>query len=379
MAETFIEAARTLSDRVAVKPGGDRAKAHCDALLAEMRAASLLSVSVPKRLGGPGLEVADIARITFEIARQSGSAGLIYAMHMSQAYSVTTHGTGPFFDALMERMLLGQLLIASGTSEKGPGGDILTSLCDVVPDGAGGNTVDKESPNISYIDHADLILVTANRVSAKGRKKQVLIAADVVRDDFTPGRDTDFLGMRGILNRPWAFRIEFRDEAVFDADFAGLARETMTPSIQIFWAALWSGLAWHMIDRAKAFVATEVDDATETAAVIQHDLTRLVDMHHGMNTMIRDAIHAYEARSAARDMGFGLSAQINRLKVNASELLVQIATRSLAIVGIRGYATGGPYTLAEPIADALSAPIMVSNTRLTMNTAKIERFVDERL
>lgn len=371
--------ARSLSERIDVKPGPGREKAHCDALIAEMRASRLLAVSVPERLGGPGLEVGDIAAITYEIARQSGSAGLVYAMHMSQAYSLAAHAEGDWFDALQRRMLDEQLLIASGTSEKGPGGDILTSICQTEAAKDGGFVLTKESPNISYVDHADLILVTANHAPVGQRRKQVLIAAEVERDAFEPGRDTSFMGMKGILNRPWKFTVRFQPEAVFAADFGAIARQSMTPSIQIFWAALWSGIAWTALDRAKRFVDAEIPAEGEVGPVARHELTRLIDRHHMMNTMIRSAVAAYAGRAAAKDMGFGLSAQINRLKVNCSELAVGICTGALGLIGIRGYALGGPYSLAEPIGDILSGPIMVSNVRLTMNTARIERFVDETL
>lgn len=378
-AADLIERARTLSERIDVKPGPGREKDHCDALVAAMRADGLFAVSVPARLGGPGLDVADIAAIAYQVARQSGSAGLLYAMHASQAYSLTTHATGDWFDELQRQMLAEQLVIASGTSEKGPGGDILTSICETEPLSDGRIRLVKESPNISYIDHADLILATANHTPAGGRRKQVLIAGTVDRDAFEPGRDMALMGMKGLLNRPWKFTLEFPAEAVFAADFGAVARQTMTPSIQIFWAAVWSGIAWNALDKARRFVAEEVKPGSEVEGVMQYELTRLIDRHHMMNAMIREAIAAYEDRGAARDMGFGLSARINRVKVNCSELAVSICTGALGLIGLRGYALGGPYALAEPIADILSGPIMVSNYRLTMNTAKIERFVDESL
>ena len=80
-----------------------------------------------------------------------------------------------------------------------------------------------------------------------------------------------------------------------------------------------------------------------------------------------------------RDMGFGLAAQINRLKIEASEMVVDIIARAMGLIGIRAYAIGKAYSLAAAMADALSAPVMVSNYRLAMNNAKVERFVDERL
>ncbi|MCF2906694.1 acyl-CoA/acyl-ACP dehydrogenase [Octadecabacter sp. CECT 8868] len=379
MSLDHITLARTLSERIEEKPGPGKEKAYCDALIEQMRRDQLFSVSVAPDLGGPGLSVADIARITFEIARQSGSAGLIYAMHMSQAYTLTTHGKTLHLQELQKRLHDEQLLIASGTSEKGPGGDILTSLCAIEEGDSGQMKVNKESPNISYVDHAGLILVTANRINANGKKRQVLIAASVNKDNFTSTFAAGFLGMRGIHNSGYKFQINFDEGAIFEDAFSGIARQSMTPSIQIFWASLWSGLAWHMIDKAKRFTTEAIPPDSDMAPVILHEMTRIVDLHHSMNTMIRDAIAAFENSADAKGMGFALSAQINRIKVNCSELLNQISIRTLSVIGIRGYAMGGPYTIAEPLADALSAPIMVSNVRLTLNTAQIERFVDERL
>ena len=373
-ATPFLDAARALSQNSGAKPG--TGKAYTDALLAQMRRDKLLSVGVLPAHGGPGLALADIARITFEIARQDGSAGLIYAMHTSQALSLAHHGTGPYFDALRARMVRDQLLIASGTSEKGPGGDILTSLCEVEDAPAGQLQITKESPNISYIDHADLILVTAMSTNDKGRRTQVLVAAKVDRDHFSAPFQASFLGMSGILNCPWKFTVTYPPEATFDASFATIARQTMTPTIQVLWAALWSGIAHHALAKAREFVARELAPDDPATHMVRNDLTRLIGKHHMLNALISEAIRAYDAGNVA-DMGFALSARINRLKVEASDLAVQICQCALQIIGIRGYATGGPYSVATPLADILSAPIMVSNYRLSLNTMKIENYVDE--
>ena len=376
VATPFLDAARNLTKTAGAKriPGQD--KSLTDALLAQMRADKLLSVGVLPEHGGPGLALADIARITTEIAKQDGSAGLIYAMHTSQALSLAHHGTGPYFDALRARMVTDQLLIASGTSEKGPGGDILTSICEVQDAGDGMLRIAKESPNISYIDHADLILVTAMAEGAKGRKQQVLVAAEVERDAFSSPFEAAFLGMRGILNRPWAFTVTYPPEATFDTPFAVVARQTMTPTIQVLWAALWSGIAHHALSKAREFVARELDAKDVATNMVRGDLTRLIGKHQMMNALIAQAIAAYDSDAAA-DMGFSLSARINRLKVECSDLLIEICQGALQVIGIRGYAMVGPYTVAGPLADALSAPIMVSNYRLSVNTMAIENYVEE--
>ncbi len=379
----FLAAARAIGEAAAADPPSpDGEKAHSDRMLAAVRAAGLLSVGVPPVCGGPGLGVGDTARIAFELARGSGSVGLIYAMHMSQALTVVRHAAdNPLFADFQARMVRDQILIASGTSEKGVGGNIFGSICTVEADGDRLLIV-KETPNISYVDHAGAVLVSAMQAGPRGKPRQVLVLAEAADIEFEPGRESGFLGMRGILNRSYRIRARFGPEAVFGPTYPVIARQTMTPAIHIFWAALWSGLAARSIAKAKAYVAAAVPEESEVGQVVRHDLTRLADRHHQLNAMIRDAIadeNANSARSGAAALDFGGAARINRLKVAGSELLLEIVTGAFRLIGLPAYALEGPYSLSAELRDAMSAPIMVSNTRLSANNAKIEPFVDERL
>jgi acyl-CoA dehydrogenase len=375
----FVAIASSILERSGAKRSGNTEKAFTDALLAQARAEKLFSACVPTSFGGAGLGLADTARITERLARVSGSLGLIYAMHMSQLFSVVEHGKGAFFDAFLRRVVKDQILIASGTSEKGPGGDIFTSICLVETLGDGQLSITKESPNISYLDHAGAILVTANMAQAKGKPKQILAVVEMANIEKSSPYETEFLGMKGILNKPWKISGSFTNDAVFPVLFAPIARDTMTPTIQVLWAALWSGIAWGVLDKAKAFIGKEIPTDSDMLPVLHHELTRLINKHYLMNSMIRDAIAEYELPRGGQGLSFGPAARINRLKVEASEMLNQICQGALGLIGIRAYATGGPYSLATAVADAMSAPIMVSNYRLSMNNAKIEGYVDEGL
>ena len=155
----------------------------------------------------------------------------------------------------------------------------------------------------------------------------------------------------------------------------------MRGSRGLFWAALWSGIAWGVIEKAKLFVHKEVGTDPEIAAIVRHDLSVLINRHYAMNAMIRDTLAAFEqdAGGSPGTIGFTQGAHINRLKICCADWLNEICQGALRLIGIRGYATGGPYSLAEALTDALSAPIMVSNTRLVMNNAAIDGFVDEAL
>ncbi len=382
--DDFLARAEILIDPGSARRQPGDEKAFADLLLARMRETGLLSAAVPPEFGGPGLGLGAVARITERIARHSGSAGLIYAMHMSQVFSVVRHGSGAFFAALQERMVREQILIASGTSEKGPGGDIFTSLARVTPGPDGRLAGVKESPNISYLDQAGLILLTANMAADAagnpgGGDRQVLIALDMKDVQVEAPHRAGFLGMRGIVNQPARLTFSAPPEAVFPTPFAPIARRSMTPCIHVLWAAMWSGIAWGAIDKARTFLRQEIAAGGEAEALARHALSRIVNRHATLNALVRAAIQACESDPTRGDIGLGAAARINRLKITGSELLVEICLEALKLIGIRAYAAGGPYSLAEAMADALSAPVMVSNTRLQMNTAAVEGFAEEAL
>jgi acyl-CoA dehydrogenase len=378
-----IALARSLSKRAAPEGAPADEKAQTDLLLAQLQRDRLVSAAFAPAFGGRGLPVRDAARVTAELARQSGSLGLTYAMHMSQAYTLARHAPPtPFFEALQRSLVDREALIASGTSEKGVGGDIFGSLCQVEADADGELMVVKESPNISYLDHAALILVSAMRPRPDGRKPlQVLAAVERDRIELRPGRQAGFIGMRGILNRPYGLTARFGEAAIFPEPYPVIARDTMTPVIHILWAALWSGISGHALEKARTFLAQDGGDDPQAAAAMACDLSRLVDKHHQMNALIRDAIadDARTAAGAAGGLGLAGTARVKRLKVTCGNLLQEICLGALSLVGIRGYAEGGPYSLSAPLRDALSAQVMISNYRLTAANAKVERFIDEAL
>lgn len=373
-----VELSRTLGERLDfVRQSGDE-KAFTDAILAQLSKDRLLWVVAPSDKGGASLSIGDTARVTFNIARLSGSAGLIYAMHVSQALTVVRHGgDSAFFSNFLQSMVRSQALVASGTSENGVNGDIFGSVCTIENGLDGRLALTKESPIISYMDHAKAILVSAMRAGPNDRKSQVLIAIETKDIEFQPGRAMGFLGMRGILNRPYTFMARFSEDAIFSENYPAIARATMTPSVHIFWAALWSGIASSALDKAKSFVARESPSADNYVAGMMHgELSRLVDKHYAINALISDAITEFDERSAGA-MGMAHTARVKRLKVVCSELLTEICFGVLGLLGMRGYAEEGPYSLAETLRDALSARVMISNYRLLMANAKIERFLEE--
>lgn len=317
--------------------------------------------------------------IVYEVSRLSGSAGLIVAMHMSQALTLVRHaGSSPYLADLLRDAIDRQSLVASGTSEKGLGGDVLKSLCTLERLGDGRCSVEKESPNISFLDRAGVLLATAQCVVDGGAKRQVLIALKREQVDASSGPNASLLGMRGIVNRPYQLKAEFPEAAIFEEDYPVIARLTMTPSVHLFWSALWSGLAARALAKVRTIVKNEARAGADTAAAKATELSRLVNKHYVINALIRDSLAAWMAPPTA---AFDLLAttRVKRLKVVCSELTDEICQGALGLIGLPGYAERGSLSVAETVRDALSAQILISNYRLVIANTEIERFVEERI
>ena len=371
--------ASSLRERVKVEDGAD-ARAETDALLKQMQQDRLVWAMAPVERGGLGASFSDVARITARLARISASLGLLYAMHASQAYTLLRHGAGSaHLEALTDRLIADQALVASGTSEKGVGGDVFGSTCVVDEHEDGVLSVTKESPNISYMNHAGVILVTAMRTTPQG-KTQVLIAAETSRLDFDPGPEALMMGLRGILNRPYSFTAQFAPGAIFSQDYPYIARETMTPTVHVLWAAMWSGLAAQALGKAKAFVAKS-RPGVEGSELMKIELSRLVNKHYTMNTLVREAaVDFYQPNvDDSPPLDLARTANIKRLKVVCSELLEEICMGALGVIGFAAYAERGKFSLSEIIRDALSARVMINNHRLLLANGPIERFIDDAL
>jgi acyl-CoA dehydrogenase len=85
-----------------------------------------------------------------------------------------------------------------------------------------------------------------------------------------------------------------------------------------------------------------------------------------MRSAVEDAVHVYESlyddADALSSIGFAL--RMNNLKVQSSQLIVQIVAQALTITGISGYKVGGKYSVERHLRDAYGAGIMINNDRI---------------
>jgi acyl-CoA dehydrogenase len=371
--------ARDLGSQLLAECAAMDERALTDTAIRRLRQERLLWPSIAATNGADAAWLESAVRIVYEIARVTGSAGLIVAMHMSQAMTLLRHSRGsPFLESLLERSMDRQSLVASGTSEKGVGGDVLTSICRVVPE-EGGYALTKDSPNISYLDLADVLLATALHADQGGATRQVLIGLTTDQIETDPGSAESLLGMRGILNRPYRLTARFAAEAIFPEPYPLIARTTMTPTVHLFWSALWSGIAANVLGKARSAVTKESRSNAGPASAKATDFSRLVNKHYIMNALIRDALVELSGLSSASPIGLVSTARVKRLKVVCSDLIDDICQGALALIGLPGYSEQGPLSIAGAVRDALSASILISNYRLVEANAQVERYVEETI
>jgi len=358
------------ADRPAVTPEAEREKAN--AIIAGLAAERLLSPLVPTAFGGPGASILTTARAVAAVAKVSGSAGLIYAMHLAQVETLIAHGGNEHLRDFLRRLSERQLLVASATSEVGVGGNILKSLCAIEGE-VGSRRLVKSCTNISYTDHAGAILATAMHTE-RGRAAQRLVLLEAADIGLQIDRESLFLGMRGIVNRALTIDARFPDAAIFPEPFSVIAR-TMSAASHVFWAAAWCGLAAAALAKAEAAIGTNA--ATEEAPRALR-VAAATDRLHVMHALIRDACAALAAPTGSGS-AFQAASRSNRLKLVAADLLTEIVQECALVVGFRGYVEGTRESLSEIVRDSMSARLMVSNDRLASNNMMLQKFVQDQI
>jgi acyl-CoA dehydrogenase len=320
------------------------------------------------------MTTAEIADLIVRLGQACGSSAMIYGMHQIQVSSLVSHGVGSeWHRAYMRRIAGEQLLLASATSEAGIGGNLRNSICAV--EVAGDRfSLTKEATVISYGAHADAILATARRAPDAASTDQVMVVVPT-DDSRTLERKSvwDTLGMRGTCSDGFLLSASGAAEQIFPKPFSEIAAQSMLASSHIYWAATWFGIAADAFARAQAFVkqtARKQPGVTPPGAL---RLSEAAAKLHEMKGHLVAAIRRFEAAGNDDDdlSSIGFAAEINALKVAASEKAAEVVQLAMLITGILGYKNGTPFSVGRHLRDVTSAAVMISNDRIHANTSTL--------
>lgn len=333
-----------------------------------LKKVKLLSVMVPVELGGMGASIVEIGFMCEALGQRCSSAAMVFAMHQIQVACLVRHGSTPFFQAQMQKLVREQRLIASVTSEAGVGGSVRTSICPIVRDGDM-CSIRKEGTVVSYCEHADDLLITVRRNAEAASNDQALVLVSKSQCDFQVLNTWDSMGMRGTCSLGYVVNARFAEEQIVPAGFGEINSHTMVPWAHILWGSLWLGIATNAVSIARAFVKDtgRKMSATPPTAARLSEVSTLLQL---MRVQVRERAKYYHHVVSAADGGLeelssvDFAVQSNQVKLGASELVADICTQALRITGTSGYRNDSPFSVTRNLRDAHSAALMIGNERI---------------
>jgi acyl-CoA dehydrogenase len=331
----------------------------------------LLSIMVPTELGGEGVDLSEVLDVCYMLARSCASTAMIFAMHQIMVAILVRHArSNPFHARLLRRISSEQLLLASSTTEGQGGGDLRTSACAVDTHGPR-IELTKRATVLSYGTQADVILITARRAADALPSDQVLIA--FVKSDYQlePILNWDALGMRGTCSGGFNFKGEGDCAQIIGVPFQQIQSNTMMPVAHLTWSAVWTGIAAAAVDRARRQIRASTRRSAGTPPPGLVSLSRAQMSLLSLQATVKYALRMFEsiANSEKEYDSIDFQNSLNLLKVQASEMATAIVIGSLQACGLAGYRNDGEFSISRQLRDVMSAPVMINNERILVNTA----------
>jgi acyl-CoA dehydrogenase len=338
------------------------------------RESGLLAATVPRDLGGAGVQPSEMAAAVRELARHCCSSALVLAMHSTEVSNLARHGNTEALRELQREIVAERLLVANANSEVGTGGDNSRSVCSLERDGDR-VTLRKEALAISYGEYADLITATARRApeSEPGDQIQVILR----RPQLEPKSDWDALGLRGTCSRAFVLTAEVDEDLVYPVPFSVIGSAGGLQAQLLFLSAVWVGLAEASAAKAHGYVraaSKRNPEVTPPSALRLAELAAVLDQARALLETVARAVDGADDDSIDDP---ALLASLRTLKISTSRAGVDIARRALEICGIAGYQRSSEFSLDRLLRDAHGGLVMVSNDRYLWNNADMLRLRKE--
>jgi alkylation response protein AidB-like acyl-CoA dehydrogenase len=230
---------------------------------ADLRAAGLLGLMAPERLGGAGASFTRYAEVAWELARGNAATALVFNMHASVTGALAQTpddvaralGAPDWFFTVRDRILTDAAkgaLYAVAMSERGAGSRLSRLSTVYQPEGDGYRITGRKT-FVSGAGHADGYLVAARAADDPGRVSQFLVPAG---DGLTVELTWDALGMRATASHDLHLDVVAPREALLGGleGLALLVAQVMPQWLVASYAAVYAGLAQAAVDAAAEHV-----------------------------------------------------------------------------------------------------------------------------
>lgn len=340
-----------------------------------LKAAGVFAASIPIEYGGVTADPVELARGCWILGQYCSATASIVAMHHTQILSVVHHAKdNPQLQAYLRRVASENRLIASVTSEVGPGGDMRSSSCAVVVEGDT-YTLTKKATTVSYGSYADDLMITARKNVHAASSDQVLVIAEKGQFELQDQGVWDTLGMRGTCSPPATVVANGAAWQVISTPFADIATYTMVPTSHIFWSAWWFGLATDAVSKARELFRAKGRSNPGVTPMGAHRVAdldaELQKMEYEVFGLAREYAEALASNNTQKLASLSFSLRINTLKLNSSRAVVAIVSEALSVCGIQAYKNNGSFSLGRHLRDAHSSVMMVHNDRIQLTNASL--------
>jgi acyl-CoA dehydrogenase len=337
-----------------------------------LKEAHFFSCSLPTGVGGGSYRIAQLAEVARGMGSACSSAGMVFAMHHTQALTLARHGLeGPIAD-LTASIAANESLLASATTEITTGGDIGSSSCAVHTDGED-VTLEKNAPVISYAEYADYIFATARRSPESATSDQVLLVCPAGSTSLERTSTWDVLGFRGTCSPGYLLSAKATRAHLLPVDYATILAGTMQPASHTLWASVWLGLADAAVAKARTAVRQAVRKAEGKPLPQAAKLAELTVAHQNFESAVTAGVNRYEAfvDSGESEPTIGFTIAMNNLKLIASTAVIEVVAGALALIGINGYREDHPLSMGRLLRDSYGPQLMVSNDRIRQNNSQL--------
>jgi acyl-CoA dehydrogenase len=374
---TFLASVERIADDVAAKwvDEVDREARFPHEAIDALREARALSAFVPRKLGGGGASLEEIAAACFTLGRRCGATAMVFAMHQIQVACIVRHrDDSEWFEQYLRDLVDGQRLIASATSEVGTGGDMGRSVAAVETMDDGTCTFEKQAPTVSYGSQADDLLTTLRRAPDADGGDQVAVLTHKEQLELEQTGTWDPFGMRGTCSPGFKIRAAFAPGQQLPEQFAAISGQTMVPVSHILWSHIWLGIATDAFDRARSFVRAAArqkpGEPLPAAVRLSHLMVELSLLRGEVSSALRD-FEDDATRNGEQAATVARAVRYNNLKIAASEQAPRVCQGAMGVCGIVGFKNDTPFSVGRHLRDTMSAPLMVANERIHQTNAAL--------
>jgi len=345
-ADSAVARARALAPALSGRAAEhDRTGEFPAADFAELRAAGLLGLMVPRRLGGPGASFADYAEVALVLGEASGASGLVFNMHASITGALALApdalaealGASSSFFAARDRVLLGALdgaLYAVAMSERGAGSR-LSAMATSYTRAPDGFHIKGTKSFVSGAGAADAYLVAA-RAAGEGpaRVSYFLVPAG---HGVAVKRCWDALGMRATCSDDVSFDVTVAADALVGGveGLALLIARTMPQWLVASYAAVYVGVARAAIAAAVEHLRSR---GLDRLPAVRARVGRADAAVAGAELAVREAARRVDAAPGERET----ARAVWRAKLLAGDTAVQVAASMLEAAGTAATRRGHP-------------------------------------